>query len=312
MIKNKEKNFASAVIYVYNNENEIKDMLKNINEVLKEKFNKYEIICVNDASTDNSISKIKEFANTLENEVLSVINMSYYQGVELAMNAGVDMAIGDFVYEFDSMISEEEKQIVLDIYDKCLQGFDIVSASYGKSRNAFSALFYKVFNKYSNTEYKINTENFRILSRRAINRVHSISATIPYRKAIYANCGLKTCNIEYKCKENKKKKTNKQVQKTRKNTATSSLILFTNIGYKFSLTMSVIMIITTILVALYSIIIFIGGHPVQGWTTTMLFLAFSFFGLFMIMTIVLKYLEMLINLTFKKYKYMIESIEKLN
>ena len=95
-------------------------------------------------------------------------------------------------------------------------------------------------------------------------------------------------------------------------TATSSLILFTNIGYKFSLTMSVIMIITTILVALYSIIIFVGGHPVQGWTTTMLFLAFSFFGLFMIMTIVLKYLEMLINLTFKKYKYMIESIDKLN
>ena len=312
MIKNKEKNFASAVIYVYNNENEIKNMLKNINDVLKEKFNKYEIICVNDASTDNSISKIKEFANTLENEVLSVINMSYYQGVELAMNAGVDMAIGDFVYEFDSMISEKEKQIVLDIYDKCLQGFDIVSASYGKSRTKFSALFYKIFNKYSNTEYKINTENFRILSRRAINRVHSISATIPYRKAIYANCGLKTFNIEYKCEENKKKKTNKQVQKNRMDTATSSLILFTNIGYKFSLTMSVIMIITTILVALYSIIIFVGGHPVQGWTTTMLFLAFSFFGLFMIMTIVLKYLEMLINLTFKKYKYMIESIDKLN
>lgn len=312
MIKNKEKNFISAVIYVYNNEDEIQDMLKNVNEVLKERFNKYEIICVNDASTDDSVNKIKEFAKTLENEVLSVINMSYYQGVELAMNAGVDMAIGDFVYEFDTMISEDEKQIVLDVYDKCLKGFDIVSASYGKSRNKFSAIFYKIFNRYSNTEYKINTENFRILSRRAINRVHSISATIPYRKAIYANCGLKTCNIEYKGEDNRKKKTNKQVQKTRMETATSSLILFTNIGYKFSLAMSAIMILATILVALYAVIIFVKGNPVQGWTTTMLFLSFAFFGLFMIMSIVLKYLEILINLTFKKCKYMIESIDKLN
>ena len=179
MIKNKEKNFISAVIYVYNNENEILNMLKTVNETLKEKFNKYEIICVNDASTDNSVEKIKEFASTLQDEVLSVVNMSFYQGVELAMNAGVDIAIGDFVYEFDNMIGEAEKQVILDIYDTCLKGYDIVSATSGKNRTTFSAIFYKVFNKYSNTEYKISKENFRILSRRAINRVHSISATIP-------------------------------------------------------------------------------------------------------------------------------------
>lgn len=312
MIKNKEKNFISAVIYVYNNENEILNMLKVVNETLKEKFNKYEIICVNDASTDNSVEKIKEFAKTLENEVLSVVNMSYYQGLELAMNAGVDMAIGDFVYEFDSIVNESEKQIIIDIYNKSLEGYDIVSATSGKNRTAFSAIFYKVFNKYSNTEYKISKENFRVLSRRAINRVNSISATIPYRKAVYANCGLKTCNIEYKTEQKTNNKLNKQVQQTRKQTATNSLILYTDIGYKFALTMSIIMILATILVAIYAITIFVSGNPVQGWTTTMLFLSFAFFGLFVIMAIVMKYLEMVINLIFRKSKYMISSIDKLN
>ena len=87
-------------------------------------------------------------------EVLSIVNMSYYQGIELAMNAGVDMAIGDFVYEFDSIVDESEKQIIIDIYNKSLEGYDIVSATSGKNRTTFSTLFYKVFNKYSNTEYK--------------------------------------------------------------------------------------------------------------------------------------------------------------
>ena len=98
MISNKEKNFISAVIYVYNNEKEIEQTLTNINNILKENFNKYEIICVNDASTDNSFAKIENFAKTLQDEILTTINMSHYQGIELSMNAGVDFAIGDFIY----------------------------------------------------------------------------------------------------------------------------------------------------------------------------------------------------------------------
>lgn len=295
MISNKEKNFISAVVYVYNNEKEIENLLRNVNKVLKENFNKYEIICVNDASTDKSVEKIKKFAKELENEALSVINMSYFQGVETAMNAGVDLAIGDFVYEFDNIMYDYEEKVIMDVYNRCLEGYDIVSATSNKKSKSESSLFYKIFNAYSNVEYKIHTENFRILSRRAINRVHSISKNIPYRKAIYANCGLKIDNLKYIPKDKSKRKFDTKMQRSRRETATNSLILFTNIGYKFSITMSLIMIIMTMFVALYTMLVFIGGSPVQGWTTTMLFLAFAFFGVFVIMAIVIKYLEILVR-----------------
>lgn len=295
MINNKEKNFISAVVYVYNNEKEIENLLRNVNKVLKENFNKYEIICVNDASTDKSVEEIKKFAKELENEALSVINMSYFQGVETAMNAGVDLAIGDFVYEFDNIMYDYEEKVVMDVYNRCLEGYDIVSATSNKKSKSESSLFYKIFNAYSNVEYKIHTENFRILSRRAINRVHSISKNIPYRKAIYANCGLKIDNLKYIPKDKSKRKFDTKMQRSRRETATNSLILFTNIGYKFSITMSLIMIIMTMFVALYTMLVFIGGSPVQGWTTTMLFLAFAFFGVFVIMAIVIKYLEILVR-----------------
>lgn len=311
MVNNKEKNFISAVVYVYNNEKTIAETLKNINNTLKENFNKYEIICVDDASKDNSITEIEKFAKTLDNEILSVVKMSYYQGLELSMNAGVDFAIGDYVYEFDNIINDYENDVIMQVYNKCLEGYDIVSTT-SKDRIKASSMFYNVFNRYSNIEYDLQTETFRILSRRAINRVMSISKNVPYRKAVYANCGLQMYNLIYETKKTEKIKYDKQAQNVRFETGINSLILFTNIGYKFASIMSTIMIMITLLVGLYTVVIYLNGSPVQGWTTTMMFLAVGFFGMFVLFAIIIKYLEILLNLIFKKKSYMIESINKLN
>ena len=72
----KEKNFISAVVYTYNAETEIQDCLKMINSYLRNYFLKYEIICVNDASTDQTTQKIKEFSSDNEGEIISILNMS--------------------------------------------------------------------------------------------------------------------------------------------------------------------------------------------------------------------------------------------
>ena len=181
MINNKEKNFISVVIYVHNNENEITPFLKNISNTLENNFNKYEIICVNDASEDKTLLKIKDFSKSkMSNDgIINIINMSYYQGIELSMNAGVDLAIGDFVYEFDYILQDYNEKIILNTYYKSLEGYDIVSTNSKANKKVTSSIFYKIFNRYSNTKYKIQTEEFRILSRRAINRIHTISKNIP-------------------------------------------------------------------------------------------------------------------------------------
>lgn len=309
---NKEENFISAVIYVNNNERTLKQLLKKIQTVLEENFNKYEIICVNDASTDGSVKIIKEFAKMSKDKKISVINMSYYQGLEKSMDAGVDLSIGDFVYEFDNIYDDFSEKIIKDIYDICLKGYDIVSASFKSKNFNPSNIFYKVFNRYANLEYKLQTESFRIISRRAINRVNSINKNIVYRKAVYANCGLKMINVGYEPIKKVKKHVSKKCKIDRANTAINSLILFTNIGYKVSLFLSILMLLASLFVAIYAVVVFINNNPVQGWTTTILFLSFGFFGIFSLITIAIKYLDTLIDLQFKKKLYLIESIDKLN
>lgn len=312
MVSNKEKNFISAVIYVNNNQEHIKEFLSNIYKTLDENFNKFEIIIVNDASTDETVKRVKEFSETVTSSVISIVNMSFYQGLELAMNAGVNLAIGDFVYEFDNVYKDYDNKIIIDLYYKSLEGFDIVSATPKNYNSKSSKLFYKLFNSCANTMYELNTESFRILSRRGINRVHSMSKTIPYRKAIYSNCGLKIYNIVYDNK-NYNFKMNKKIKNNRREIASNSLILFTDLGYKISIGMTLLMMLIAIATSVYVIITFLGNkRPIEGWTTIMLFLSGGFFGVFAIMAVIIKYLSLIVNLVFKKQQYIVESIEKVN
>ena len=146
---NMEKNFVSAVVYVHNAEHRVADFVDSVIAILQENFEHSEVICVNDNSSDGSLEEIRATKADPARVSLSVVNLSYYHGVETAMNAGTDLAIGDFVFEFDTVRSSFDGSVIMDVYRKALDGFDIVSASPVRKEKTTSRLFYKVFDKFS-------------------------------------------------------------------------------------------------------------------------------------------------------------------
>lgn len=310
-MENREKNFASVVIYVHNGERRIEGFLKSIIQVMEDNFEHSEIICVNDSSDDRSLTLIKQISQTAVTASISVLNMSYFHGLELAMNAGVDMSIGDFVFEFDNTYMDFDVSEIIKIYQISLKGFDIVSASADKKEKISSKFFYSLFDKFSNLSYQMSTESFRVISRRAINRISSMNKLIPYRKAMYANCGLKTDNLKYSIINNENLIIDKKEKHYRMSLAVDSLILFTELGFRFSMTMTVVMMMVSIFMMAYSLFTYFVVNPIEGWTTTILFVAVAFFGLFGILTIIVKYLQLLVDMIFKRKHYSFESIEKL-
>ena len=308
---NKEKNFVSAVVYVHNAEERISKFLEMLVDVLDGNFEHSEIICVNDCSEDSSAAQVKKFGSGARSVSITVLNMSYFHGLEIAMNAGVDLAIGDFVFEFDTTVLDFDSAEIMKIYYRSLEGYDIVSAVPDKREKLMSTLFYKVFDRFTNLTYDMRTESFRILSRRVINRINSMSKAVPYRKALYANCGLKTDTVTYSVKNAPKIKRDKTEKKYRGRLAVDSLILFTDVGYFMSITMTVIMMLCSIFMVVYSLAVYLTSNPVAGWTTTVLFLSVSLFGLFGVLTVIIKYLQILINLVFRRKQYSFESIEKI-
>lgn len=313
-LKDKEKNFVSGTVYLYNSGEEIEHFAKLLIQTFEDNFEHSEIIFVNDCSTDDSAEIVKKLSSLAVTTSLSLLNMSYFQGRETAMNAGLDMTIGDFVFEFDSTFVDYTDQEIMAIYDQALSGFDIVSASPDKNRRRTSGIFYSVFDKFSETPYRMCSERFRILSRRVINRVASMNNKIPYRKAVYSQCGLKTKNMIYTADQSGRKlpdSMGRAERRYRRNLGIDVLLLFTQLGYRFSIGMTAVMIFMAVFMIGYSFTVYLFGNPVEGWTTTILFLSFAFFGLFGLITIIIKYLQILVDLVFRRKRYSFESLEKL-
>ena len=312
--RGQESKFVSMVVYIQNDEERILPFFQRVLPLMRETFEKYEIICVNDGSVDGSVERLKEFfkenQETAGGNMMQIIHMSYFQGVEASMNAGRDMAIGDFVSEFDDICLDYPLELIVQIYHRLLEGYDVVAAGRKGGGKLSSGLFYWLYNMTSHSGSKIGQETFRILSRRAINRVMSIGKYIPYRKAIYMNCGLKTDTVYYEGKGKKGRKVG--CRKERTSLALDSFIYFTNGMEKASLLLSGVFLFFTLGVAIYlACSVFSANKPVEGWLSTMGFLSFGFFGVFTLLTIILKYLSVMISLIFKHQRYLVESVEKI-
>lgn len=313
MNKNKkEKKFISLVVYLHNVEKEVVPFFEKVIPVFEEKFEQYEVVCVDDGCTDGTVGVLKEYLEEYKLSVMvNIVHMSFYHGLESAMNAGRDLAIGDFIYEFDTVYVDYETEILGQVYEKLLAGNDIVAAGTKGSIRFTSKIFYSLYNKTSRGKGKIGPETFRIVSRRAINRVKSIGQYIPYRKAVYSNCGLNTTTILYEPTPNSNKKRAVSGGE-RASLALDSFIYFTNALERISAIICGMFLCISIGMGIYLIKDFIGGYSgVEGWLSTMGFLSLGFFGVFALLTIILKYLSVMLNLIFRQQRYLVSDIEKV-
>jgi dolichol-phosphate mannosyltransferase len=308
-----EKKFISIVIYLHNAAAYLKFFLDTVLQVYEKNFEQFELVCVDDACSDGTVETLKSYVEAKQiKAMVSVVHMGFFHGLEGAMNAGRDIAIGDFVYEFDDIFVDYEPEVIMEVYHKLIEGNDIVAASSKGKLRLTSRVFYSLYNRTSRGKGKIGPETFRIVSRRAINRIKSMGQYIPYRKAVYMNCGLNTSTICYNSKDVNVRIKNKTVASERTTLALDSFIYFTNALERISAIMCGIFLFLTMGMGIYiAFDIFNGTNTVEGWLSTMSFLAFGFFGVFALLTIILKYLSVLLNLIFRQQRYLVSDIEKV-
>ena len=225
----KDNNFISAVVYLHNDGARAVEFCRTVAAELDANFKQYELVVVDDACTDDTVKQLRAWGGE-QDAPLTILHMSIYHGLEDAMNAGLDAAIGDYVYEFDSTELCYAPTLIMQAYRAALDGSDIVSVCPRTVRGG-SSLFYKVFNAHSQSAYRLRTDAFRLVTRRAINRVHASSTHLPYRKAAYAASGLRMVDLEFDGQLTVK-------QKGRFNLALDSLTLYTNFGFKASVTVT--------------------------------------------------------------------------
>lgn len=128
------KKSISVVLPVFNEGENINSLYKELSAVLSGKFNSYEIIFVDDGSTDNSASVIKEIVN--KDKAVKIIILRKNYGQTAAIVAGIEHAAGEFIVTMDADLQNDPKDIT-HLIDKMEEGYDLVSGWRKRRKDRF-------------------------------------------------------------------------------------------------------------------------------------------------------------------------------
>lgn len=160
----------SIVVSVFNEEQGIELFSREINKILNKINWDYELIYVNDGSTDSSWDRLMKIAE--EDEHVKLVCFSRNFGHEAAMIAGIDYSTGDGVVCMDSDLQHPVDLIPV-IIEKFEAGYEVITMKRTQNKNAglvkniTSAAFYKLMNVLSETSFEENASDFFVIAGNA-------------------------------------------------------------------------------------------------------------------------------------------------
>lgn len=286
----KRKVFVSLIAYAHNEESRIAAFLREHDRFLSETFECYEMIIVNDGSTDRTAEVIEKTAQSLKGNLI-LINLPWKHGVEPAMTAGLHKSVGDFVYEMESIISDCGNGFLLELYETAVTGYDIVAGVPG-TLSFSSRLFYRFINRVSYADLNMTSETVRLASRRAINAMLALKEKFRYRKALYMLTGYPRKNLFYPVKG---KARNERFWGENLNLFSDVVIGYSKIGIKLIHFLSATLFLFSLVIGGWAFFSYFTENVVEGWTTIMVFLSAVFSGLFFILGILGEYIMRILD-----------------
>mgnify|MGYP003985115595 CR=1 FL=1 len=288
----KNKVYISCVIYLHNDEGIVCEALENITDFLYKNFEHFEVICVEDCSSDKTLKKVLDLIPHLKGYI-NVISLTRKHGLETAMLAGSDKSIGDYIYEIELSFMDYSLDFMLELFNKAQSGFDIVAGRWQKIPFV-SKSFYFVLKLVTYVDMDLSTENIIIVSRRALNTILDMPEKTRYRKGLLYFTGFPKSECIYRPIKRVKRKNRSISEKLQ--LALEIIISFSRIGSKMPLLLSMIFLSISIFTGVLILCEYIWGasSDVRGWTTLMAFLSFAFFGPFLVLGFLGEYISMIL------------------
>ena len=187
----------SVIIPCYNEEEALPLTLAALKNVQKDMPGvDFELIVVDDGSTDATLSVMKEQASA--DPAIKFISFSRNFGKEAAMYAGMEAATGDYVCILDADM-QDSPDLLPRLYE-IVAGGDYDCAAVRRStrdgeprlRTFLSRRFYRFMNKMSSIDIIGDARDYRLMSRRMVDAVLSLRETVRFSKGIFAWVGFRT------------------------------------------------------------------------------------------------------------------------
>lgn len=196
----------SIIIPCYNEEEAIPYLKTEIFKVINSKSDvEFEIIMVDNCSTDNTLNMMKELKAT--DNRFHYISFSKNFGKDSSMYAGLKASTGDYVTIMDADL-QDPPELILQMYDILKkEDYDCVAAFRENRdgepffRSVFANWFYKLMNKISDSNMVNGARDFRLMKRKMVDAVLSLEESERFTKGIFSWVGFKTKWLSYSNKE---------------------------------------------------------------------------------------------------------------
>lgn len=280
----------SIVVPCYNEEGNVELFYEEVQKVFKGKKIKYEIVFVNDGSSDNTLDRLTNIVDQKKQNI-KVINFSRNFGKEAAMYAGLKEAEGELVTIIDADLQQRPELILrmIDILNENEQ-FDSVAAfqevrKEGKVLTFFKDTFYKVINSMSTVPFVQGASDFRTFRRKVVDSILELSEYHRFSKGIFSFVGYNTYYLPYEVEE-RNSGTSKWNFFKLFNYAIDGIVAFTTSPLR---TPFYISIVTFLVGFIYFIVALFKG--VSEFTVILLVMLFLFSLLFMVVGVIGEYLS---------------------
>jgi len=186
---------------VYNEIGNLEPLYARIKEVMDSTNEPWEMVLVDDGSTDGSTEKIRELSR-IDERIRPVIFARNF-GHQIAVTAGLDFSRGEAVVIIDADL-QDPPEVILELINKWREGYEVVYAqrTEREGESWFKLLTAKVFYRtiYRITDVKIplDTGDFRLLDRKVVSVMNSMRERHRFLRGMSAWVGFKSVGVPYK------------------------------------------------------------------------------------------------------------------
>lgn len=233
----------SLVVPSYNEEQNVPLFYEAVKSTFEGKVENYEVIFVDDGSTDGTYREIEALHKRYDN--VRAVSFSRNFGKEAAIYAGLEASRGDLVCLIDADL-QQHPRVVLEMLEEMRDdsSVDCVAAYQAKRienkvMSFVKGTYYRLINRLSDVDYVKNASDFRLMKRHMVNAILSLSESQRFSKGIFSFVGFHTKYIPFTAEKRASGKTKFPMGKLLKY-ATSGITAFSTAPLRFSAYLGVI------------------------------------------------------------------------
>jgi polyisoprenyl-phosphate glycosyltransferase len=191
----------TIIVPVFNEEDNLHELYRRLMPVMESTDDTFELVLVDDGSTDKSSSIIRKLASQ-DDRIRPVIFARNF-GHQIAVTAGLDFSRGEAVVIIDADL-QDPPEVILELISKWREGYQVVYAVRAEREGetwfkTFTAsIFYRLIYRITDVKIPLDTGDFRLMDRSVVNVMNSMREKHRFLRGMSAWVGFKQIGVSYK------------------------------------------------------------------------------------------------------------------